>query len=200
MICRTCLRPLRLGPACPVCQPNADPEPCPGDAMNTVAHWPGPVVAWVRDSLATRHVDTLTDDECVLVRCVRRGWFRPEAHDWLVPMAVRLHAEAVAADQDRQQAEASGSYVGVVGDRCDIPGLRCESVKALGVHPEYGPRFVITFTAPGGATVVWFTGQGKFDPQPGQTYDVKAFVKSHEPFAGVKQTVIQRPKVLTCST
>ncbi len=204
MICRTCCRTLRLGPTCVVCQPDAPPEPPPIHESVVLVEllWPPTVLTWVRDTLGKADPDTLTDHECAIACIVRRGWVRENANEWAVGIANALYSTYIEARAATKQAsvetEASltGVYVGTEGTKCELRGLLCTGIITLPKHEKWGERFLLKFCTPEGGAVCWFTGVGLFDPTPGQTYDVQAFVKSHTVYEGERQTVVQRVRPL----
>lgn len=95
-----------------------------------------------------------------------------------------------------EEASATGQWIGTKGGKVEDLGLlRCEKIISLGVHPEWGERFLLKFTTPEGYQVAWFTSaKGKFDPAEGDEYDIRAKVKDHTVYNGVKQTIISHAK------
>lgn len=168
--CRQCFQSVRIFGYCVACLG-------PPKAVDTT----DPTLRWFLDVLAKREEAGLTDEDCLLIRLAAEGTLTP-AH------VARREAE------ERPEPPPAGGYVGTVGERVTAV-VKCLSVLPIGTG-EYGPRFCITFrTVDTGWLMVWFTGEGgKFDPRPDGIYVITASVKSHAPYNGECQTVIQRPK------
>ena len=81
--------------------------------------------------------------------------------------------------------------LGSPGERvsCSITCVRMEELP----RTEWGRSFLIEF-ASAGHRLLWRTGTGGFDPRPGQTYNVRLTIKSHERYGGTPVTYIQRIK------
>jgi hypothetical protein len=110
-----------------------------------------------------------------------------------------LRAERNRAEREKREAEreanAVGAFVGTVGPTQDIRGVTCTAVLEMG-EGDYGTRFLIKFSGPAGEELVWWTGEGtQFDPKVGETYDIRAAVKAHNIYNGVRQTVLTRCKL-----
>lgn len=167
---------------------------------------PDHIREWIA-GLSYAEEDAITDYEAAFVILTVHGFYRPEqaAIAESVEKAYERAAGRKKAAEDeaaRREAETTGEWYGTVGEVQDLGLLRCEAVESLGEsadHPEWGERFLIRFTEPiSGAVLVWFTGTGgKFDPKPGETYNVRATVKDHTVYGGVRQTVISRAKEKT---
>lgn len=171
--CSQCLRSTRLFGYCVGC---LGPPTIPSE----------PVAAWYIGVLATRPVASLSDADVKLIQMAACG------------NITQAHHDRRAADEAPPTRPAhSGGYVGVQGERTTLV-VRCVSVTNIGTSEKYqerGPRFVIVFREESsGHLVTWFTGEGtKFDPRPDGVYTITAMVKSHEPYNGECQTLINRP-------
>jgi hypothetical protein len=158
---------------------------------------PPAVVEWIA-SLESRPEESCTDYENAVVLLSKTGYVTDET--WGLACSI-YHAwvktRTVTPAEQAKPAEASGAYYGTIGERYDIPDCQCYEHKSLGTneeHPEWGERFLIKFTAATGEELVWFASSGgKFDPQIGGTYNVRATVFKHEDYNGRRQTIIQRP-------
>ncbi len=152
--------------------------------------------AWAL-SLLSKPEDECTDYECALCLLFRTGWVTKESFA-LAAGVYHAYTRAVPARPEEQPpGPVTGVYAGTVGERMDLPECQCTAVHSLGVggeHPEWGERFLIKFTTREGAECVWWAGTGgKFDPRPGQAYNIRASIKAHEPFNGRACTTLSRP-------
>jgi uncharacterized protein (DUF2147 family) len=153
-------------------------------------------VAWIAEVLANKPENETTDYESNLVvlckaGAVHSGQFALAASAFRAHWAWRTKAEREAAEAARKAQAATGNHVGTVGEREVFADVNCVSVKSLGVG-EYGERFLVKFLTPAGDTLVWFTGEGGFDAEEGRTYTIKATVKEHSEYNGLRQTIITR--------
>ncbi len=155
---------------------------------------PVPVFAWLR-SIESRAEEHCSDYECAAVLLARTGIVTPDTF----PLAASLyHAWRKQADRPSPPPppEPEGIHYGTVGTRVNIPGCQCVDHKALGVneeHPEWGERFLIRFIAASGEALTWFASAGgKFDPKPGETYNVRASIVKHDVYNNRRSTIINR--------
>jgi hypothetical protein len=169
-------------------------------AVNEIPPCPLPMAAldWLA-SLHRKPEEVCSDYECRLVMLWRLGWVTPETfalaasayHAW-----EREAKRAASVVSSPKKAELTGLHYGVLGTRMNIPGCQCYYHASLGVnpdHPEWGERFVINFTAATGEELVWFASAGgKFDPQPGGVYNIRATVSKHDEYQGRRSTILQR--------
>jgi|ERR1043165_1954636 hypothetical protein len=95
--------------------------------------------------------------------------------------------------RSNQTIEYSNSqYVGEVKDRIEliltldkiIPIQQGYAVALYNWHDREGNLFV------------WFASRDSFDYQEGQEYRIKATIKRHQAYRGVKQTIINRLKLV----
>lgn len=91
---------------------------------------------------------------------------------------------------ERQKAVAASSHVGSVGSREVFPGLVCTQIRSL--PGEFGITHLHTFRDSAGNLLKWFASKEALDV--GATYDLKATVKKHDEYQGVKQTLLSRCK------
>jgi len=94
---------------------------------------------------------------------------------------------------ERAAAGAASQFLGTVGEKITMV-LTC--VHVVSMESNYGSLFLNICKDDAGNTVI-YKGNAQGFPLKGETATVKATVKMHDLFAGVKQTLIQRPKVVT---
>jgi hypothetical protein len=94
---------------------------------------------------------------------------------------------------EREAAGAASQFLGTVGEKITMV-LTC--VHVVSMESNYGLLFLNICKDDAGNTVI-YKGNAQGFPLKGETATVKATVKMHDLFAGVKQTLIQRPKVVT---
>lgn len=182
--CKQCFASTRVFGICTECNPK------PGALVQD------PTLRWFLDTLAEAVEHSLTDDQCGLIQAAAKG----QLLGGHLLEKVRVEEGAAAKFAASPEASASGAYVGTPPKGRWEGTVLCERVIPLGPG-EYGERFLLIFTTETedgtDATLVWFTGEGgKFDPQEGESYMIRATVKEHKVYNGVRQTVIQRPKQL----
>lgn len=93
---------------------------------------------------------------------------------------------------EREAAGAASQFLGTVGEKITMV-LTC--VHVVSMESNYGLLFLNICKDDAGNTVI-YKGNAQGFPLKGETATVKATVKMHDLFAGVKQTLIQRPKVV----
>jgi hypothetical protein len=108
----------------------------------------------------------------------------------LVASAVAAYQREVEKEiKAKHEASVSG-YQGEVGKRQVFENLTVERV----IYNEgaYGVTYITKLVDDKGNIYTWFASK---ELEQGQTYNLKATVKKHEEYRGVKQTVITRGKV-----
>ena len=90
----------------------------------------------------------------------------------------------------REEELAASAWVGEVGNRQDFT-LTVE--RTVSYDNDYGTTYINVCKTAEGAVVVY---KGSAGWNKSETLKVKATVKEHSEYNGVKQTIIQRPKVL----
>jgi hypothetical protein len=96
---------------------------------------------------------------------------------------------SVALKELQELAACSNEYVGKIGDRIDV---EINSVKALYTkYNIYGDSIVYKIIDTQGHTYIYST-----DRDMSEVSKMKATVKAHEEYKGVKQTVITRATIL----
>lgn len=102
-------------------------------------------------------------------------------------------AERRQRELERQAENAKGmcsEYVGNVGDRIEI---EIESVRCLSTrYSQFGATYFMKIVGKDGNIYMWSTSNGLIE----DAKRIKATVKEHQEYNGVKQTVITRGKVL----
>lgn len=98
--------------------------------------------------------------------------------------------ECVKGEIAKRAQNASSGFVGAVGDKVTLE-LTVERVIRL--ESFYGVTWMTIARTPEGNVIV-YRGQSDLGQQ-GDTVTVKATIKEHTFWQGVKQTIIQRPKV-----
>ena len=92
-------------------------------------------------------------------------------------------------EAERRQAQFISTHVGTVGKRQVFTGLTVISLREI--VSQFGVKIFYNFADPtGNRLICWHSGQDRLDQ--GQTYTLKASVKEHGEFRGVKQTTLAR--------
>ena len=101
-------------------------------------------------------------------------------------------AKSCFATIDRlEAARATSQHIGVVGDKITLT-ITVERIVVL--ESQFGTNFITLARDEAGNTIFY---KGRTDiGSKGDTTTIKASIKEHTAYNGVKQTVIQRPKVL----
>jgi hypothetical protein len=123
----------------------------------------------------------------------------------IIASAVVAHFKAMESEAARLQRETNNAarlaadavrpesqHVGIVGQRTDFNGLKVVMIRKT--EGAYGVTSVVKFNDEAGNVVVWFA-TGVPDIDEGDTVSIKATVKAHDEFRGVRQTVVTRSKV-----
>jgi len=105
-------------------------------------------------------------------------------------------AQARESEETSRRENGAGSeYVGTVKTRKIFIDLTVISKRRI--DSDFGTSTLITFADPGGNQLVWFcSGYEPDEMVEGATLDVRATVKRHSEFRGVKQTSITRATVV----
>ncbi len=89
--------------------------------------------------------------------------------------------------------EKNSVFLGEVKKRQEFKALTLTFWKSF--DGQFGVTTLFKFRDPAGNVLTWWAS-GEPDLEKGGTYDLKATVKKHEEYNGVKQTVLTRAKVL----
>jgi len=106
----------------------------------------------------------------------------------IVPTAER----AMGQEQEQAKASAESNYFGEVGKRADY------TMNVLFVterETDYGTTTIVKMVDDAGNRAVWFASNGP-DLAVGDKVRIKATVKKHSEYRGVKETALTRCKVL----
>jgi hypothetical protein len=91
-----------------------------------------------------------------------------------------------------EAARANSQHLGAIGDKVSLT-ITIEHI--IVIEGFYGTTF-ITIASDEQGNAITYKGAGRTIGCKGETLTIKASVKEHTVYNGVKQTVIQRPKVL----
>lgn len=113
----------------------------------------------------------------------------------VTPKTAGLAASMVVAyttEKNKAVEAKTSEYFGQVGQRGEFLLTVTEDRRLESI---YGLTILYKFVDSAGNMAVWFASNG-VELKVGQTYRVRATVKAHEEYQGVKQTVLTRCKVL----
>jgi hypothetical protein len=150
-------------------------------------------VRWILEVLATKPDSEVSDYESNLVVLAKGG----NVHSGqfaLAASAIRAYYRhlGVVREAAERAKSTTGTHVGTVGERLEVPVAECTDIRAIG-ESDWGTRYLIKFKTPEGNELVWFTGEsGSFEPEVGQTYAIKGTVKEHSEYRGRRNTVLSR--------
>lgn len=102
-------------------------------------------------------------------------------------------ASAISAYLCHLGRAKSREWVGEVKVRQDFKGLTVQSMKYI--EGRFGAVTLVTFEDELGNLIKWFAST-RLDIDKGDVVDIKATVKEHTDYKGVKQTMITRARVL----
>ena len=88
-------------------------------------------------------------------------------------------------------SDLRSSHVGTVDKRCKFADVNVSADKAIEAD-SFGPRRLIIFTDPNGNILNWFTSKTPEWVKVGDKVTIEAYVKKHNNFRGVDQTLINR--------
>lgn len=126
-----------------------------------------------------------------------------EWHEWAGTRAQRMAVWPLLIAQTRVHDALHSEHVGTVGEMVNLHRLRLEFVK--GFDGFYGTTWIHVMKDPSGNVVVYkgskrlTTGPNRYldrDLNKGDLVSLRCKVKEHGERDGVKQTVVQRPKVI----
>ncbi len=111
-----------------------------------------------------------------------------------------LKADKIA--QEKAELAATSNYVGEVGKRIEIKVKLVARIEFQGASFSYydsGISYINLLDDEAGNRIVYF-GRSLYHVEKNQFFTLKANVKAHEVRDGVKQTVVNRPKVIEGET
>jgi hypothetical protein len=162
------------------------PEDKPTDADWTRA---AAAIEWTA-TLRERNPENLSDYEHNL-RVATSGSTCTWRTAGIVASLITTYERALGIEVERKAAAAVSQHVGTPGKRETFKGLVC--TKCLHIETQYGVLNINLFKDAAGNVLVWRTGS--WDGQVGNVYDLKATVKEHSNYKGIKQTDLARCKV-----
>jgi hypothetical protein len=105
-----------------------------------------------------------------------------------------MEREEEIAQQKREDAVKSREWVGEVKKRQDFEKLTVKSMKSF--ETQYGRSTLVVFEDEPGNLIKWFATVKLDDLEPGDVVDIKATPKKHGDYNGVKETMVNRAKIL----
>jgi hypothetical protein len=114
----------------------------------------------------------------------------------IVASAVSAYMRHLDREEELVQEKATKSreWVGEVKVRQDFTGLTVKHMKYI--EGRYGTTTLVAFEDEPGNLIKWFASVSLDDINKGDVVDLKATVKKHDEYKGVKQTLITRAKIL----
>lgn len=103
-----------------------------------------------------------------------------------------MYQKQMEEDKISNAGKNPGSYLGQVKGKIEFTSLELISIKYI--DSRFGRIALHKFQDENGNVVVWFSSS--WIGEEGTTYTGKATVKEHSEYAGVKQTVITRARLL----
>jgi hypothetical protein len=110
----------------------------------------------------------------------------------LSPRQVEATESCFAVIERQEFARANSQHIGAIGDKVTLT-ITVEHI--IVIEGFYGTTY-ITIAHDEQGNAITYKGAGRLIGRKGETHTIKASVKDHTVYNGVKQTVIQRPKVL----
>jgi len=142
---------------------------------------------YLTDSQTDRYEESILRE--MVSKLVRYGSISEKQAAFAQSLLERISGRAALAAQ-RAAENASSAFLGAVGDRLDLT-LTCQWSKSF--DTQFGTLTVHGFKDASGNIVIY---KGQRIADKGETLTLKATIKTHEDREGVKQTVINRPKIL----
>lgn len=105
--------------------------------------------------------------------------------------AYKRHLGLIAERQAKHEAEKGSEFVGAVNDKVE---LTLTVTKEMEFATAYGMSAIVLMKDEAGNIFKWFTSRNTLEV--GKTYRVKATVKAHEEYKGIKQTSLTRCKAV----
>lgn len=143
------------------------------------------VIQWVRDILANKPADQLTDYHHNLVNLFEDDEVRFK-HFGIVCSAYLAYTKAMEAEYEDNTKPSEW-----VGEKKQRLNMRVQLVFKTTVEGYYGLTHIHKFEDEDGNVFVWF-GTRAIDAEQGDWIDIRATVKDHSTYKDVKQTVLTR--------
>lgn len=105
-----------------------------------------------------------------------------------------MEREEEIAQEKHENATKSREWVGEVKKRQNFEKLTI--IKMRYIEGKWGATTLVIFESESGDLIKWFASKDLDDLEEGDTVDIKATVKKHDEYQGVKQTLINRAKIL----
>lgn len=107
------------------------------------------------------------------------------------PQAWARHLERTLIRE--KKTEASSEWVGSVGDKVTVSG----TIRGIRfIDGQWGTTVLYTIKTDNGDIIRWFASSEALGDETGVEVTIKATVKGHESFNGVKSTVVTRAKAV----
>lgn len=121
------------------------------------------------------------------LRVIARGSAFKLSNRGYAASIIPTYRREVEKQIEREQEQPS-EWQGAVGKREVFKGLKVTGITVS--DGQYGRTYIHRFKDGSGNVFTWFAAGTSLDE--GKTYDIKATVKKHDEFKGVKQTVLTR--------
>jgi hypothetical protein len=102
--------------------------------------------------------------------------------------------EEEIAKRKEEDAKKSREWVGGVKKRRDFNGLTV--LKMVSIPSQWGVTTLVILEDEPGNLIKWFASVSLDDLEVGDVVNIKATVKKHDTYEGVKQTIVTRAKIL----
>ncbi len=102
--------------------------------------------------------------------------------------------EGYRTAQKHEDAVKSREWVGTIKVRQDFEKLTVLKMKSI--EGDWGVTTLVIFESESGDLIKWFASVNLDDLEPGDMVDIKATVKKHGSYNDVKETVVNRAKIL----
>jgi hypothetical protein len=97
--------------------------------------------------------------------------------------------KAVEVEASRKIAAETSTHIGIAGERITLHEIKVLSARCIG-EGQFGATWLIKLTDDEGNAMTWFTNEEKLTT--GSIVSIKATIKKHDEFRGVKQTLLTR--------
>ena len=116
----------------------------------------------------------------------------------IVASLIPCYRRAVAREIERVRAAAESKHVGTIGKR---EVFMLTATRFHEIDGQYGTTTIVSFLDADGNRLKWFASGAEVEKlDVGGTYEVKATVKKHDEYHGVRETCLSRCKVVKVVT